>query len=164
MLPGVRALVVAVVATACTPQPPQASAPPDASGPRELAVRVPAALSLSRGLDALSVSIDPASLAETKVVVDPGMIVGVEDEVVVYPIGQERPSSGRLGYSSSADFALGTDSWSTRTDGIPVPGTRYVAAMRLVLFETDVPPQHEWDPHAGRYKALWTRTLEQAEE
>jgi hypothetical protein len=36
--------------------------------------------------------------------------------------------------------------------------------MHLVLFETDVPPQHEWDPHAGHYKALWTRTLRQAEE
>jgi hypothetical protein len=36
--------------------------------------------------------------------------------------------------------------------------------MRLVLFETDVPSQHEWNPHSGRYKALWTRTLRQAEE
>lgn len=69
-----------------------------------------------------------------------------------------------MGLQSGAGFSLGIDTWSTRTDGLPVPGTKYLAEVRLVLFETDVPPQHEWDPHAGRYQALWTRTLQQAEE
>jgi len=161
-----RAWAVAafLAGAACTRPVPSATLQVDASGPRELAVRVPAALSLARGLDTLSVSVDPASLAETRVTVDPGMSLGVESQTVVFPVGQPRPAHGRQGYSSSADFALGTDSWSTRTDGVPVPGIKYVAEVRLVLFETDVPPQHEWDPHAGRYKALWTRTLQQAEE
>jgi hypothetical protein len=127
-------------------------------------VRVPAALSLSRGLDTLSVSIDPASLADTEVTVDPGMLLGVESDTVIFPVGQEPTAAGRRGYASGTRFSLGTNTWSTRGDGIPVPGTRYVAEMRLVLFETDVPSQHEWDPHSGRYKALWTRTLRQAEE
>jgi hypothetical protein len=127
-------------------------------------VRVPAALSVARALDTLSVSVDPSSLADTTVTLDAGMILGVESETAVFPAGEPRPASGRHGLHSSADFTLGVDTWSASTEGLPVPGTKYVAEMRLVLFETDVPPQHEWDPHAGRFVALWTRTLQQAEE
>jgi len=153
-----------LVLSACTRQTPTATREVDASGPHVQSVRVPAALSLSRGLDTLSVSIDPASLADTEVTVDPGMFLGVESDTVVFAVGQQPPPSGRKGHASGTDFSLGTSTWSTRADGIPAPGTRYVAEMRLVLFETDVPTQHEWDPHSGRYKALWKRTLQQAEE
>jgi hypothetical protein len=127
-------------------------------------VRVPAALSIARALDTLSVSVDPSSLADTTVTVDAGMVVGVESETVVFAIGQPRPASGRRGLQSGADFALGVDTWSASAEGLPTPGTKYVAEMRLVLFETNVPPQHEWDPHAGRFEVLWTRTLRQSEE
>jgi hypothetical protein len=136
----------------------------DGSGPYVQSVRVPAALILSRGLDTLSVSIDPASLADIEVSVDPGMLLGIESDTRVFPVGKEPPDAGRKGYASGARFSLATSTWSTHGDGIPVPGTRYVAETRLVLFETDVPPQHEWDPHAGRFQTLWTRTLRQAEE
>jgi len=136
----------------------------DAPGPGVQSVRVPGALSLSRGLDTLSVSIDPASLAGTEVTVDPGMLLGVESDTVVFPVGQQPPASGRKSYALGTGFSLGTSTWSTHADGIPVSGTRYVAEMRLELFETDVPSHPEWDPHSGRYKALWTRTLRQAEE
>ncbi|HEX8795605.1 MAG TPA: hypothetical protein VF765_31865 [Polyangiaceae bacterium] len=153
-----------VTLTACTRQAPTATSGGDASAPGRQSVRVPGALSLSRGLDTLSVSIDPASLADTQVTVDPGMTLGIESETMVFPVGRQPPETGRKAYTSGATFSLGTSTWNTRTDGIPVQGTRYVTEMRLVLFETDVPAQHEWDPHAGRYKALWTRTLRQAEE
>ena len=153
-----------LVLTACTRQTPTARREVDASGPRVQSVRVPAALSLSRGLDTLSVSIDPASLADTEITVDPGMLLGVESDTVVFALGQQPPASGRRGYASGTDFSLGTSTWSTRADGIPASGTRYVAEMRVVLFETDVPAQHEWDPHSGKYKALWMRALRQAEE
>jgi hypothetical protein len=162
----VQRIVLAAILTlsACARRTPMATREGDASGPREQSVRVPAALSLSRGLDTLSVSIDPTSLADTEVMVDPGMLLGVESDTVVFPVGQQPPAAGRKGYASGTSVSLGTSTWSTRSDGIPVPGTRYVAEMRLVLFETDVPSQHEWDPHSGRYKTLWTRTLRQAEE
>jgi len=162
----VRRLVLAgiLVLSACSRQTPTATREVDASGPRLQSVRVPAALSLSRGLDTLSVSIDPASLADMDVTVDPGMILGVESDTVVFALGQQPPANGRKGYASGTDFSLGTSTWSTRADGIPAPGTRYVAEMTLVLFETDVPAQHDWDPHSGRYRALWKRTLRQAEE
>jgi hypothetical protein len=153
-----------LVLSACTRQTPTATREVDASGPRVQSVRVPAGLSLSRGLDTLSVSIDPASLADTEVTVDPGMLLGVESDTVVFPVGQQPAATGRKGYASGADFSLGTSTWTTRADGIPAPGTRYAAEMQLVLFETDVSSQHQWDPHSGRYKALWKRTLRQAEE
>lgn len=159
-------IVVAAISTlgACGRQPPTATSQGDASAVREQSVRVPAALSLSRGLDTLSVSIDPASLADTSVTVDPGMLLGIESDTFVFPVGKEPPAAGRKGCVSGTSFSLGTSTWSTRSDGVPLPGTRYVAEMRLVLFETDVPPQQSWDPHSGRYTALWTRTLRQAEE
>jgi hypothetical protein len=157
-------LVGILVLSSCTRQAPTAIREGGASAPGVRSVRVPAALSLSRGLDRLSVSVDPASLADTEVTVDHGMLLGVESDTVVFPVGQQPPAVGRKGYASGTDFSLGTSTWSTRADGVPVQGTRYVAEMRLVLFETDVPSQHEWEPHSGRYKALWQRTLRQAEE
>lgn len=161
-----RIVLAGVIAlSACdSRRAPDAARGADASAPFEQSVRVPAALILSRGLDTLSVSIDPTSLADTRVTVDPGMLLGVESDTVVFPVGQQPTAAGRKGYASGASFSLGNGTWSTVADGIPQPGTRYVAEMHLVLFETDVAPQHDWDPHAGRFKALWTRTLRQAEE
>lgn len=137
---------------------------PDAAETRQLSVRVPAALTLARALDMLTIAVDPASLAATQVTADAGMVLGVETDVVVFAQGGERPARGRHGLSSGADFDVGTDTWTTARDGIPVPGVKYVAEVELVLFETDVPAGPMWDPHAGKYKALWTRTLRQAEE
>lgn len=129
-----------------------------------MSIRVPAALTLARALDTLTVGIDPGSLATTQVTVHPGMVLGVETDAVVFPQGAARPSEGRHGYSSGTDFDGSTETWSTAHDGIPNPAVKYVAEVQLVLFETDVPAGRPWDPHAGRYLALWTRTLRQAEE
>lgn len=164
-------LVVAVMLSAlsagCNRRTPTTSVSgdtPDAAETRQLSVRVPAALTLARALDTLTIAVDPASLAAMQVTADAGMVIGVETDVVVFAQGGERPTRGRHGLSSGVDFDVGTDTWSTAHDGIPVPGVKYVAEVELVLFETDVPAGHMWDPHAGKYKALWTRTLRQAEE
>jgi hypothetical protein len=134
------------------------------TSPAEVSIRVPAALRLARALDTLTVAFDPAARAPVVVAVDAGMTLGVETNEFVFPLGAARPSRGRRGLSSGADVDDATSTWSTKTDGIPQPGTRYVAEVEVTVFETDVPPGHHWDPHAGRYKALWTRTLRQAEE
>ncbi len=162
---SLRTIVVAALAIAgagCSrPAPPAGDG---AAGPREISVRVPAALRIARSLDTISVSFDPAARATTRIVVGAGKVVGIETEWFVYPVGRERPSAGRHGFQSGTDFDTGTSTWSVVTDGIPAPGTRYVAEVRVAVFETDVPPGHLWDPHAGTYEALWTRTLRQAEE
>jgi hypothetical protein len=152
------------VSTGCSRRASSASPGADASTPPLLAVRVPAGLTLSRALDTLSVAVDPGSLALTQVAADAGRTLGVEWNLVVFARGQPRPSEGRHGVSSTTDFDAATSTWSTARDGLPVPGLEYVAEMQLILFQTDVAPAPGWDPHAGRYRVLWTRTLVQAEE
>jgi hypothetical protein len=137
----------------------------DARASRGVVVRVPGALRLARGLDTLSVEVDPAAGAETTVHADPGMVLGVESETRVFARGRSSTAApARHGYFSGTTFDVGTSIWSTSVDGLPQPGEKYVAEMKLVLFETDVAPGHAWDPHAGRFVALLTRTLRQAEE
>jgi hypothetical protein len=162
--PIVPVLALVLVCAACDRGTSSPSSARDSSGPRELAVRVPGALMIARGIDSVSVSIDPTSLADTTVLADAGMVIGIETECFVFPMGQARPASGRHGLTSSANFDVGVSTWNANADGIPVQGTKYVAEMEIVLFQTDVPAGHKWDPHAGRFKALWTRTLRQAEE
>ena len=162
LLYGLVAILVS--SAACSRQTLSTSADADTPGPRHLAVRVPAGLSIARAIDSLSVAVDAASLALTQVTADAGRVVGVEREVFVFPEGQACPASGRRGVVPSTDFAVSTDTWTAKENGIPVPGAQYVVEVRFVLFETDVPPSSGWDPHVGDYKALWSRTLRQAEE
>jgi hypothetical protein len=127
-------------------------------------VRVPSALTIGRSIDALSITVDPASLASTQVIAAPGMVIGMEREVFVFPEGQPRPPLGRGGLVRGADFTASTDTWTRKRDGLPLPGTQYVVEMQFALFETDVPPATPWNPHVGTYRVLWSRTLRQAEE
>jgi hypothetical protein len=159
--PASPLLATLLLVAACGHEKPSAS--PDA-GARELTVRVPAGLRLARALDTLTVSVDPAALATTTVSPEPGRFIGIASESYVYPLGGFRPQVARRGFTPGHDFGRRFDVYSTRMDGLPEPGTRYVAEVTLALFETDVPPGHEWSPHAGTYRTLWTRTLRQAEE
>jgi len=137
----------------------------DGTAPHEITVRVPNALRVARSLDSLSVEIDESAGTETTVRADPGMVLGVESEIRVFGRGRPGGSApGRHGYASGATFDVGQSIWSSRQDGIPQADEKYEAEMTLILFETDVPPGHAWDPHAGQFKVLLTRTLRQAEE
>ncbi|MEO7111862.1 MAG: hypothetical protein ABI183_15575 [Polyangiaceae bacterium] len=119
---------------------------------------------IARGLDTLSVEIDPASRADTEIAVDPGMVLGVESSTKVLVPGRAQADHERHGFTSGPDIDVGTSTWRTMQDGIPQPDRRYIVEMTLVLFETDVAPDRHWDPHAGHFKALLTRTIRQAEE
>ena len=141
----------------------------DASTPRAITVHVPAALRVARAIDSLSVEIDPASRADTTVSVDPGMTIGVETDSQAFVIGQPDVVVGsRHGRASGGDFDVGIATWNTAQDAVPQIDKKYVVEMKVVLFETDTPParasSQQWDPHAGHFKALFTRTLRQAEE
>jgi hypothetical protein len=131
-----------------------------ASGPREIAVRVPAALRLARELGSLSISFDPAARATVAVPVDAGMHVGVETRSWVFPRTRPRPAEGgRRSVRPGEEIELDAATWSVRADE-----TRYVAEVEVTLFETDVPPSPTWSPQTGSYRVLWSRTLRQAEE
>ncbi len=138
---------------------------PDGSALRKLVIRVPAGFGIERGLDALLVRIDAAALAFTEVNAESASIIGIESDVYAFARGQPRPDRGRHALVTGADFERTRAAWTTERDGIPLQGTKYVVEMNLVLFETDVPPAATaWNPHAGRYTVLWTRTLRQSEE
>lgn len=42
-------------------------------------------------------------------------------------------------------------------DGVPLAGQE--RAYRLEIFETEVAPEHEWDPTARGFRVLWSREL-----
>jgi len=163
------ALLLASLSPACSRQTPSTSPPADASGTVELSVRVPAALAFARALDTLSVAVDPGSLGLTQLIAHGGTLIGIEAHVSLFRLGQAdaHPILERHAVGSGADFDVAASTWSSPRDGVPSPGTNYVVEMQLVLFETDVPPvraPQAWDPHAGNFRTLWTRTLRQAEE
>jgi hypothetical protein len=93
-----------------------------------------------------------------------GTTRGIEAHARVLPRGSEHAVAERSAVAPGTDFAVAASTWSAEKDGVPAPGTRYVVEVELVLFETDVPPSGAWDPRGGRFAALWTRTLRQAEE
>ena len=47
----------------------------------------PGALMIARGLDTVSVSLDPSTLARTTVLADPGMVLGVKTDCVFFSVG-----------------------------------------------------------------------------
>ena len=136
------------------------SAPPDA-GVKKLSV--PTRLAISRTATTLSISVDDA---REEVVIDatPGLILGVQSQLVVDAEGAAKPRVGRTGLSGGTDFNLGTSIFNRAQDGLPVPGAHYVVGLRVSVFETDRPPGHLWSPEGPKYRVLWTRTLEQRVE
>lgn len=125
-------------------------------------IHVPARLKIERTTDMLSVEIDRSSFEATNLMVGLNMVTGVESKFYVYPEGELRPANGGYGLGGT-DFNLGTSFWHTKQQGIPLPGKKYVVELDLIVFETDIPPQHMWSPQGSKnYKILWQRTMNQA--
>ena len=147
--------------------PPIAEANPLIRQP--LMVQVPTRLKIERTADMLSVTIETNGFESTNLMVGKNMVTGVESRCSIFS-GPEaswvvavNPLKQRLGLSSGLDFNPGKAIWNTLTDGIPAAGKQYVIWLELTAFETDVPPQHEWNPRADKsYRVLWQRTLRQA--
>ena len=139
-IPASERLVLATLLfAACHHATPPGSLSADASGLVPLSLRVPAALTVQRGIDTLSVAVDPATLGLTQLMVDAGMITGVETQTLVFGKGRARPALERRAVAPGVDFNAGATTWTARKDGIPERGTEYVVEMQLVLFETDAP-------------------------
>jgi hypothetical protein len=162
----VAAFLVAASCPACSRPTESATLRADASSLVALSVRVPAALAIGHAIDALSVVVDPASFGLTEVTVHAGTVVGVEAHVLVFPRGKSQAAAlvERRAVGPGTEFDVGTSTWTTAQDGVPAGDARYEVEMQLTLFETDVAVAKPWDPHAGNFRVLWTRTLRQAEE
>src|SRR5258706_9476757 len=128
-------------------------------------VRVPTKLHIERTTETLAVEVDRSSLERTNLLIGAKMVTGVQSELYVYPEGNSRPSQSIcLGLNGGVDFNLGTDYLNVKREGIPATGKKCVVEMDLEIFETDIPPQHEWSPFGGKYQVLWRRTLKQTVE
>jgi hypothetical protein len=135
----------------------------DPSIRHQVQVSVPARLSVQRTSSRLSVSYDLASLRKVKITVGEKMALGIKDELRVYVNGDTRPQQARaVSEGSLPDPAIlkATESLTTVQDGIPAPRKRYIIEHDISLFETDIPPQHLWNPENSRkYRVLWEEKL-----
>ena len=131
-------------------------------------VPMPTRLSVQRSGNSLSVSFDLASLRNLKVSAGQKMTLGLKYELRVYAKGDTRPVDASVGYASINEpvtpaglgFLKSAQILNRVQGGIPAPGKRYIVEEDLSLFETDVPPQHMWNPQAGKtYTVLWKKTL-----
>ncbi len=142
----------------------------DPSVRHKVEVKVPTQLTVERGSNTLSITVDRNSREPTNILVGSKMVTGVQWHTYIYPEGETRPSrtdrGGLSGGGSSGgfDFNLGTTFLHTKPDGIPVAGKNYVVEMDLSIFETDIPAQHMWSPYSTNYRILWERTLRQLVE
>lgn len=126
-----------------------------------MVLSVPTRLAISRTATTLSVAVAEGDRRQVSVDATPGLILGVEHQLVVSTKGMR---AAREGLSSGTDFNLGTSIFNRATDGLPLPGTAHRVEVKLIMFETDRLPEHLWDPHGPKYRVLWTGTLEQRAE
>jgi hypothetical protein len=153
---------------------PEYPATPDAdpSTRHQVEVSMPTRLNVQRTSNRLSVSYDPASLRNLKIMVGKRMTIGMKDELRVYLKGDARPSrcrslsEGSMNEKEPAiplsdpNFLKSTETLTSVQDGIPAAGKRYVVEHDIILFETDVPAQHMWSPAGSRnYRVLWEKKL-----
>lgn len=155
-------LVVFVLLSGCLFNMGQDTSSP-AHQPRSsnLQVSVPTHLRIERTPDAVTVTIDRQTLESARLTVDEKMVTGVGSELRVYRANESRPATpNRLGVTEGTDFILGTDVLNANDRDFPVPQQKYIIEMVLTIFETDIPPRHQWQPSDGKqYKVLWHRTL-----
>jgi|GEM_PF-2353244 len=142
--------------------PPVADADPAIRYP--VSIKVPTRLKIERISDLLSMEIDTNGFEPVVLMVGTNMATGVESRTFVYPEGEKRSGQSSLGWNSGLVFGSEERVWHTSSDHFPLPGHKYIVEVELSAFETDIPPQHMWDPHGKNYKILWQRTLKQTVE
>ncbi|HEY3760735.1 MAG TPA: hypothetical protein VGN23_03210 [Verrucomicrobiae bacterium] len=122
--------------------------------PRQLIFRPNNAMSIGIGFDT-------NSMVTTNFMVGTNMIVGTETETEIYPA--DHPESKKptgSGLESGTQFST-ANIWINGPFKELTPGIKYMVETHFILFETDIPPQHMWEPQSPKYKVLWEQTLEQ---
>lgn len=121
---------------------------------RQLRVlKVPTALILESQGAATRVGFDERSASELKLKVGHRMAVGCEWTLYHFREGERVVIRRNLGGSLE----------TLMDGGHVVQGVQEVAETQgslqliaeLAVFETDIPPQHDWMPRNGRYRVLW---------
>jgi hypothetical protein len=137
------------------------SSPGGKASPSEIQIRVPTKLRIERTPRVFKVEVNRDSLESVQLTMSQGMVIGVKDELRVYPAGKPRPVlPHRVGATEGTDFNLGVDVLNAGDRNFPVPNKKYAVELTLTVFETDVHPRHMWRPwESKKYKPLLQRIL-----
>lgn len=121
-------------------------------------LRVPTRLDLRRDGNRFEVAWDPRALEPVEVSVGCHMLLGHEARHGVARPGT-RVAAPAIELGGGTDFS-GEAGQSTLFVDAPTGPGPWVVRVELTIFETDVPPQHEWSPRSERYRVLLERVVE----
>lgn len=119
-------------------------------------VHIPIQLRAQRLDDAMVIKAD--EMMATNLMVGSNVFTGTSIVTHIYSGGKRVAGTD----SMQSGFTDGScdETFRRALGGVPVPGHKYSVVVRLTLFETDEPPQHEWDPGEGNYyKVLYEEVL-----
>jgi hypothetical protein len=137
---------------------------PNAEGQKPVKFEIPKKLSVTRSADKVTISARPDSTESIWLSIDPAMSTGMRTEVRVYTSNAPRPAQpDSIELKSGTDFAgIGEEVLNREDHDFPTPGKEFVIEMDLSIFETEVPPQHKWNPMMGsNYKTIWHGVITQ---
>lgn len=132
-------------------------------------IRIPTGLRLTRTNDTLTIGWE--SLQETNLTVGTNMVLGCTRETRILRNGVPKKSSeseyefnewfGGSSAGTVVDFGSSDTVLHRKYGHALLPASAYSIEYRCVVFETDNPPQHFWQPTGGKYRVLWERTFKE---
>jgi len=105
-------------------------------------IQVPTEVSLKRDQNRVAVSVDSCPVKEVRIDLGRNMLLGSETRITVLPEKEPRV----FGYGG-----VPTGGWMTMVD--VGPGAAEIE-LTIIIFETDIPAQHQWSPTSGKYRIL----------
>lgn len=138
--------------------------PDELQGRKPVKFEIPTKLGVTRSHDKVTISARPDSTESVWLSIDPAMSTGMRTEVRVYASNAPRPAQpDGIELKSGTDFAsIGEEMLNREDHDFPTPGKEFVIEMDLSIFETEVPPQHMWNPMMGsNYKTIWHGVITQ---
>ena len=130
---------------------------------KKVRVEVPTRFKITRTNGVLTVALDANTLEKTNLIAGENMVLGIEARLSVY---FQMNSQIVLINGQGFEMRDGTDfDFAPHTFEIPFSKndtkykTKYTVEEDLNIFETDIQPQHLWNPQNGKYSVLWQRKL-----
>ena len=121
----------------------------------------------------LLVNEEAGPLKPIKLQVGSKMVLGMYSRTYLFAEGKAREKSSTESLSPPLDKPLAGarfympglyPGYFAAPDGPLQHGKRCVIEVDYEIFETDIPSQHAWSPHSGKYKVLWKTTLRKVVE
>ncbi len=167
LVPTLAAGVFSITVAGAQPSLSAVDSPKTIANPKvrhEVVVQIPSKLALKRTGDSISIAQENTVFQSKKLSVGLNMIIGVHYRVYVYPSGDPRPSqtqSGGTGTGTNFIDGMGDFGVPGKRDRAAIKGKKSIVEIVWTVFETDMEPQHFWEPESGKYKILLTGTLRQ---